>query len=94
MRGNLAMKLMMAILKKKDCEPVMQALVEDDFRVTRVASTGGFLRQGNVTLLIGTDEEKVESALEIIRTNVEDSDRPDQARATVFVLDVAQFEQL
>ena len=88
------MKLMMAILKKKDCEPVMQALIGVDFRVTRVASTGGFLRQGNVTLLIGTDEEKVDSALEIIRTNVEDSDRPDQARATVFVLDVAQFEQL
>jgi uncharacterized protein YaaQ len=88
------MKLMMAILNKKDCEPVMQALVGADFRVTRVASTGGFLRQGNVTLLIGTDEEKVDSALEIIRTNVEDSDRPDQARATVFVLNVAQFEQL
>jgi len=94
MRGILAMKLMMAILIKKDCDPVMQALVKAEFRVTRVASTGGFLRQGNVTLLIGTDEEKVDSALEIIRTNVEDSDRPDQARATVFVLDVAQFEQL
>jgi len=88
------MKLMMAILKKKDCEPVMQALVEDDFRVTRVASTGGFLRQGNITLLIGTDEEKVESALEIIRNNVEDSDGLEQARATVFVLNVNQFEQL
>ncbi len=88
------MKLMMAILRKKDCEPVIQALVEDDFRVTRVASTGGFLRQGNVTLLIGTDEEKVDSALVIIRTNVADSDQPEQARATVFVLDVAQFEQL
>ncbi len=87
------MKLMMAILRKKDCEPVIRALVEDDFRVTRVASTGGFLRQGNVTLLIGTDEEKVESALETIRTNVEDSDRQEQARATVFVLDVAKFEQ-
>jgi len=88
------MKLMMAILRKKDCDLVTQELVKVDFRVTRVASTGGFLRQGNVTLLIGTDEEKVESALEIIRTNVEDSDRPDQARATVFVLNVAQFEQL
>ncbi|MEA1979193.1 MAG: cyclic-di-AMP receptor [Chloroflexota bacterium] len=88
------MKLMMAILKKKDCDLVTQELVKADFRVTRVASTGGFLRQGNVTLLIGTDEEKVDSALEIIRTNVEDSDRPDQTRATVFVLDVAQFEQL
>ncbi len=88
------MKLMMAILRKKDCEPVIQALVEDDFRVTRVASTGGFLRQGNVTLLIGTDEERVDSALEIIRTNVADADQPEQARATVFVLDVAQFEQL
>ncbi len=88
------MKLMMAILRKKDCEPVIQALVEEDFRVTRVASTGGFLRQGNVTLLIGTDEERVESALEIIRTNVADSDQPEQARATVFVMDVAQFEQI
>ena len=85
---------MMALLKKKDCEPVMQALVEDNFRVTRVASTGGFLRQGNITLLIGTDEEKVESALEIIRNNVEDADGLEQVRATVFVLDVAQFEQL
>jgi uncharacterized protein YaaQ len=85
---------MRGILEKKDCDPVTQALVTADFRVTRVASTGGFLRQGNVTLLIGTDEDKVESALEIIRTNVEDSDRPDQTRATVFVLDVAQFEQL
>jgi len=88
------MKLMMAILRKKDCEPVIQALVKDNFRVTRVASTGGFFRQGNVTLLIGTDEENIESALEIIRTNVEDSDRPEQTRATVFVLNVAQFAQL
>jgi len=88
------MKLMMAILNKKDCEPVIQALVEDDFRVTRVASTGGFLRQGNVTLLIGTDEEKVERALEVIRTNTEDSSTHAQTRATVFVLDVTQFEQL
>ena len=88
------MKLMMAILKTKDCDLVMQALVKDDFRVTLVASTGGFLRQGNSTLLIGTDEDKVESALEIIRTNVEDTDGLEQARATVFVLDVAQFEQL
>lgn len=85
---------MMAILHSKDCEPVIQALVKDDFRVTRIASTGGFLRRGNITLLIGTDEDKIESALEIIRTNTEDSDRMDQARATVFVLDVAQFEQL
>ena len=85
---------MMTILRKKDCDLVTQELVKADFRVTRVASTGGFLRQGNVTLLIGTDEEKVESALEIIRTNVENSDSPDQARATVFVLNVAQYEQL
>jgi uncharacterized protein YaaQ len=88
------MKLIIAIFRKIDCEAVIQALVESDFRVTRVASTGGFLRQGNVTMFIGTEEEKVESALEIIRTNMGDSDRLDQARATVFVLDAAQFEQL
>jgi uncharacterized protein YaaQ len=84
----------MAIIQKRDCETVMQALVEDDFRVTLIASTGGFLRQGNETLLIGTEEERVDSALEIIRTNTQENESHEQARATVFVLNVAQFEQL
>ncbi len=88
------MKLMMAILQKRDCETVMQALVEADFRVTLIASTGGFLRQGNETLLIGTDEERIDMAFEIIRANTEETASHEQSRATVFVLNVAQFEQL
>ena len=88
------MKLMMAILQKRDCETVMQALVEADFRVTLIASTGGFLRQGNETLLIGMDEERIDMAFEIIRANTEETASHEQSRATVFVLNVAQFEQL
>jgi len=74
----------MVIPRRNDYEPVMQTHVKDDFRLTRVASTGGFLRQGNETLLIGTDEAKVESALEIIRTNVEDPDWTEQVRHNLY----------
>ncbi len=45
----------------------MQGLVAAQFHVTRFASTGGFLRRGNVTLLIGTDDAKVDEALVIIK---------------------------
>ena len=47
------MKMMIVVLNDQDGDPVIKALVDDEFRVTRIASTGGFLRRGNSTLLIG-----------------------------------------
>ena len=87
------MKLMIVILRDFDSDEVIQALIKDDFRVTRVASTGGFLRQGNVTLLIGVEEERVEAVLEILRQTCSPS-AGDQHRATVFVVDLPYFEQI
>ena len=63
------MKLITAIVNKKDVNEVSDALREQGFSFTRMASTGGFLTAGNTTILIGTDDEKVENALEIIRQN-------------------------
>ncbi|HHE70793.1 MAG TPA: hypothetical protein ENL34_00740, partial [Chloroflexi bacterium] len=51
------MKLVVAIVRDTDAMDVSDALVENDFRMTRVASTGGFLKRGLVTLLIGVEEE-------------------------------------
>jgi uncharacterized protein YaaQ len=58
---------MLAIVQEKDSRRLMQALVAADFQATVLASTGGFLRRGNVTLLIGTEEYRVDDVLTVIR---------------------------
>lgn len=61
------MKLIIAIVNKDDSADVAQQLTKAGFMSTRLSTTGGFLRAGNTTLLIGTDEEKVEDVLAIFR---------------------------
>ncbi len=87
------MKLVFAIIKDDDVDIVVQALTASSFRVTRVASTGGFFRKGSTTLLIGVDDEQVDGAIQTIREKTT-SDQKEQKRATVFVVPVSRFEQL
>ena len=54
------MKLVIAIVNKDDSSAVASTLNKSGHYVTKLASTGGFLSKGNVTLLIGTDEDKVD----------------------------------
>ena len=88
------MKMMIVVLNEQDGDHVIKALVDDEFRVTRIASTGGFLRRGNTTLLIGTEEERVDQAMEVIRVNLKKPDQAGVGRATVFVLNVDRYHQL
>ena len=60
------MKLVFAIVSNDDGNTVMRELNKEGFSVTKMASTGGFLRAGNTTLLVGTEEEKVEPCINII----------------------------
>jgi uncharacterized protein YaaQ len=87
------MKMIIVIIKDSDAEPVTQALTASDFRVTRIASTGGFLRSGVVTLLIGVDDERVEAGIQVIRDKLGESDSK-ESRATLFVVPVQRFEQV
>jgi uncharacterized protein YaaQ len=91
---NSEQRLIIAILRDVDGEEVLKALLDANFRVTQIASTGGFLRRGNATLLIGVEKERVESAMNIIRDNSAPAIDPGLKRATVFVLKVDQFEQI
>jgi len=68
------MKMIIVIVKDSDAEPVTRALTASDFRVTRIASTGGFLRSGVVTLLIGVNDERVEAGIQVIRDQMGESD--------------------
>lgn len=60
------MKLIFAIINNDDSSAVSSALTKGGFFATKLASTGGFLMAGNTTFLIGTDDEKVDEAIDII----------------------------
>ncbi len=87
------MKLIIAIVKDSDALAVSDALVEQQFGVTRIASTGGFLRRGNVTLLIGVEAEAVEQVLHTIAENCQEP-APGRYKATLFLLPAEDFVQL
>lgn len=60
------MKLILAIVSNDDSSSVVAALTKENYSVTRLATTGGFLKAGNTTMIIGTDDDKVEHAIELI----------------------------
>ncbi len=109
------MKLVVAIVQGEDAGQTVQALSAAGISVTKLASSGGFLQQGNATLLIGVDDERVEHALRLIRENCRERNRymtpmppmvepgemfmpfPVEVQvggATIFVVNVEQFEKL
>jgi len=61
------MKLIMAIVQDKDVGRLVESLVEAGHRSTKLASTGGFLREGNTTILIGVEDGKTDEVLKIIK---------------------------
>jgi uncharacterized protein YaaQ len=87
------MKMIILIVKDHDSDEVTQSLTSEQYRVTRVASTGGFLRSGVVTLLLGVKDERLESALELIRAKLPPL-ASGEKRATLFVVPVERFEQI
>lgn len=88
------MKMIIAIIRDQDNDAVSHALISADFRVTRIASSGGFLRRGSSTLMIGVADERVDEGIQIIRDNTTIPDDPGMKRATLFVLDVKNFSQI
>ncbi len=107
------MKLIVATIQDQDADRVISSLTTQKHRVTRIGSTGGFLQQGNTTLLLGVEDQDVDAIIAILQ---HDSQRRTKfmpvagaaaangvamynyievqvGGATVFVLDVEQFEQ-
>jgi len=61
------MKLVIAVVQDKDSSKLSNALVKNGHRATKLASTGGFLKSGNTTFLIGVEQAKVDDVLALIR---------------------------
>lgn len=62
------MKLIMAVVDKKDAKGAVADLMKGGFSVTKVSSVGGFLQDGKTTLMIGTHAERVKQAVDILRS--------------------------
>ena len=108
------MKLIMSIVHSDDAGQLVDTLTGAGYRATTISTTGGFLRQGNATIFVGTSDETVPHVLELIQQNCHTRTQyinplppvmepgemylpsPVEIQvggATVFVLDVLQFEQ-
>lgn len=108
------MKLILAIVQDIDADAAIKALTEGGYRVTRIATTGGFFRQGNSTLFCATMDDEVDKVISILKATCQRRTRLHPVHldptepiamgvayteipiggATVFVFDVARFEQI
>lgn len=111
------MKLVYAIVKDEDSDRATRALNEKRFSVTRLSSTGGFLKRGNTTLMIGVEDGQVEQVIEIVKSKCSKRTQMqvqapyiggnsemnsysflpvtvEAGGATIFVIDVEQFQKV
>ncbi len=88
------MKMILAIIDGNQSEAISQTLLREGFRVTRLASIGGFLQEKSTTLMIGVEKERLERALAAIRTHFPDPANPADVRATIYVLNVKRFDRV
>lgn len=98
---NEEMKLVVAIVQGEDADAVIRALLAAQHRLTRINTTGGFLRRGNATLLIGVEADQVDEVITLIQSSSRhrtesapiEKGIPEYA-ATVFVLDTSHFVRI
>jgi uncharacterized protein YaaQ len=79
-------KLIVSISPDQAANHLIDALMAHDFRATRINSSGGFLKRGNATVVIGVEDEKVDEVVRLVQQSIQ--------HANVFILNVARYERL
>jgi uncharacterized protein YaaQ len=87
------MKMIIIIVRDSDADALTQVFTGGDFRVTRIASTGGFLRSGVATMLVGVEDPQVDELIQLVRKTLP-ALASGEKRATLFVVPVQRFEQV
>lgn len=94
------MKLIIAILKDSITSKVMKSLTKYKYKITKLSSTGGFLKSGNTTLLIGVEDEKVDQVINIIENECKEEkeqkrkDGINESGANIFILDMDKYKRI
>jgi uncharacterized protein YaaQ len=79
-------KLIVSITRDEDATRLIDQLMANEYRATRINSAGGFLKRGNATVVIGVEDDQADDVLRLVRDAAE--------HANVFVLDVKRYEKL
>ena len=89
------MKLIVVIMEDDLCHILSKELLENKISPTKLSSTGGFLKKGNTTMLIGTDVENEQFVLDIIKKVCDENDveSDNESKANVFVMDLEDFKK-
>jgi len=100
-------KLVVAIIHNDDARGIVDALLAQEYRATRLDSSGGFLRKSNATLLIVVDDSAVDDVILLIRSHakprtqvaapesaIRSKGRVDLRAAIVFVINLESFVRL
>jgi uncharacterized protein YaaQ len=62
-------KLVVAIVHNEDAGALVDALLEREYRATRLHSSGGFLKQSNATIILGVEDDQVDAVMAVVREN-------------------------
>ncbi|MCM0647472.1 cyclic-di-AMP receptor [Clostridium swellfunianum] len=95
------MKLIIAIVHDEDVNRILDEFSDNNLRITKMSTTGGFLKLGNTTLLSGVENHELHTAIQIIANNSQRKQQVENnssskltiGRATIFVVDVERFEK-
>lgn len=90
------MKMILAIMPTNLSDHVSRTLLDESYSVTKFASTAGLLSGGITTLMVIANKEKISRALDLIREQIPPIEQTDvaQARVTIYVLNVKDFEKV
>lgn len=93
------MKLIIAIIEDEFSMKVVKALMAEKIRATKLASTGGFLKGGNTTLLVGVEDDRVDEITELIASQcsnrkVKNGSEEVTVRANMFVMPIKGYERI
>jgi uncharacterized protein YaaQ len=87
------MKLILAVIRDSDEAHVVEQIVNLGLRVTRMASTGGFMRRGMVTLMIGVEEENFQMVIDLVKKTCTIADGFEN-RAVLFIINTVDFHRV
>lgn len=94
MMNSENMKLMIIVVNDVESDPLLKSMLDEGYRVTRIASSGGFLRRNSSTLLMGVESTKVARAIQLAKERFAPSLNPGLKRVSIFVLKVDKFEHI
>ena len=94
------MKLIIAIIQDEYVNRVVRALMENKIRTTKLSSSGGFLKSGNTTLLVGAKEEDIAKIVDIIKSQCKSTKVKEGSKevtvggANLFIIDIDEYVKI